>query len=120
LRQAITVSIIGGVAPGLVGIDLETALAGIEHAARAVGAFRLQRGAHVFQRDAGARQRQRVDLDPHRGQRRPAQFHVAHALHLEQFLLHHVGHRIIDFRRAARVGREREDQHGASAGLALR
>ena len=67
-----------------------------DHPARAIGAGRLQRGAYIFHRDAVAREQCGIDFDPHRRQRRAAQFDVADAGHLQQLLLHDVRHRVID------------------------
>ena len=120
------VAVVGGAAPAAGAVPAANRSAGagrltFDRALGTVGVVGLDRGAHVFGRDAVAVQRIRQQLDPHRRQRAAADLDVAHALHLRQLLLHQVGHRFVDL--AGRLGRrgqrQDDDRRVGRVGLAV-
>jgi hypothetical protein len=115
LRQAtISLGIVGGVAAGGGGVDLEPAAVALDRTLGPVGVGGLDRGAHVLETDAVVVQLERIDLDPHGRQGAAADLDLADAVDLGDALGDGVGHRVIDLaRRLRRRGQGQDDDRRA-------
>ena len=94
----------------IVGVDLIVVVVVLDRPFRTVGVGGSERGADVLKPDAVVEDRARVDLDPHRRERRAGNVDLADARKLRQPLLQNVGGEVIELSRRM-GGRRHGDDH---------
>ena len=99
----------------IVGVDLIVGGVVLDRALGAVGVGGGERGADVLEPDAIVEDRARIDLDPHRRQRRAGDVDLADAGKLRQTLLKNVGGEVVKLSRRM-GGRRHGDDHDRRVG----
>jgi hypothetical protein len=95
----------------VVGVELVTVATLLDNPLGAVGVGRGEGGAHVLEPDAVFRQRQRVEIDAHRGQSRAPEDDLADAIDLRKALFEHAAGGVVDLAARHRGRGEGQDQH---------
>ena len=90
-------------------MHLVALIALVDVALGAVGIGRGDRGAHVLEPDAVARELVGLELDPHRGQGAAAELDLTHAGDLRELLLDDGVGRIVELRRGERARGQRQN-----------
>ena len=78
-----------------------------------------QHGAHVFKSEAEAVQLRGIDINAHCRQGAAADVHLAHAVDLQQALLHDRGGGVVKLAAIVNIGRERKDHDRRVGGIDL-